>query len=89
MDLKASGGPDQGPPGMVPWFDVPGRKTADTCIAFGHWSTLGLLVRPDLLSLDTGCVWGGCLTAVRLDASGAGRHEVIQQKCKQAQAPGE
>jgi bis(5'-nucleosyl)-tetraphosphatase (symmetrical) len=89
MDLKTSGGLDAGPAGVLPWFDVPGRKTADTCIAFGHWSTLGLLMRTDLLSLDTGCVWGGCLTALRLDDSGAGRHEVIQQKCEQAQAPGE
>lgn len=89
MDLKTSGGLAHCPPGYLPWFDLPGRKTAGTCIAFGHWSTLGLLVRPDLLSLDTGCVWGGCLTAVRLDASGGGRHEVVQQKCPQAQAPGE
>lgn len=88
MELKASGGLDQAPPGTLPWFDVPGRKTADTCIAFGHWSTLGLLLRPDVLSLDTGCVWGGCLTALRLDGADGGRHELIQVECEQAQAPG-
>jgi bis(5'-nucleosyl)-tetraphosphatase (symmetrical) len=87
MDLRASGGLDQAPPGMLPWFDVPGRRSAGTCIAFGHWSTLGYLRRPDLISLDTGCVWGGCLSALKLDASGA--HELIQEKCEQAQAPGE
>jgi bis(5'-nucleosyl)-tetraphosphatase (symmetrical) len=87
MDLKASGGPDKAPQGFMPWFDVPGRKTAGTPIAFGHWSTLGYLHRPDLISLDTGCVWGGCLSALRLAANGA--HEVIQVECEQAQAPGE
>jgi bis(5'-nucleosyl)-tetraphosphatase (symmetrical) len=89
MDLKVSGGPEQAPPGMLPWFDVPGRRSAGTCIAFGHWSTLGYLRRPDIISLDTGCVWGGCLSALRLDDSGAGQHELIQEKCEQAQAPGE
>jgi bis(5'-nucleosyl)-tetraphosphatase (symmetrical) len=87
MDLRASGGLHQAPPGLVPWFDVPDRKTAGQPIAFGHWSTLGLIQRPDLLSLDTGCVWGGCLTALRVDAGGA--HEVIQVACEQAQAPGD
>lgn len=87
MDLKASGGPAKAPPGYLPWFDVPGRKTADIPIAFGHWSTLGLLLRPDVISLDTGCVWGGCLSALRLAADG--RHALIQEQCEQAQAPGE
>lgn len=87
MDLKASGGPDQAPAGLLPWFDVPGRRTAEACIAFGHWSTLGYLRRRDIIALDTGCVWGGCLSALRLDASGT--HELIQEKCEQAQVPGE
>jgi len=87
MDLKASGGLEQAPPGYLPWFDVPGRKTAGACIAFGHWSTLGFLLRPDVISLDTGCVWGGCLSALRLSADG--RHELIQEQCAQAQAPGD
>jgi bis(5'-nucleosyl)-tetraphosphatase (symmetrical) len=87
MDLRASGAPEQAPAGMLPWFDVPGRRTADVCIAFGHWSTLGYLRRPDVISLDTGCVWGGCLSALRLAPDGA--HELIQEPCEQAQAPGE
>jgi bis(5'-nucleosyl)-tetraphosphatase (symmetrical) len=87
MDLKASGGLDAVPAGLMPWFDVPGRKTAGTTIAFGHWSTLGYLRRPDLIALDTGCVWGGCLSALRLSADGA--HELVQEQCEQAQAPGE
>jgi bis(5'-nucleosyl)-tetraphosphatase (symmetrical) len=62
-------------PGSTAWFDVPGRKTAGTPIAFGHWSTLGyLLLRDDAIGLDTGCVWGGCLSALRYDpADGVAR----------------
>lgn len=86
MDLKASGGPEQAPPGMLPWYDVPGRRTAGTCIAFGHWSTLGYLRRPDVIALDTGCVWGGCLSALRLAPDG--RHELVQVQCPQASKPG-
>ncbi|MDB5883390.1 MAG: biotin transporter BioY [Ramlibacter sp.] len=88
MDLKASGGLQDAPPGYLPWFDVPGRKSVGTTIAFGHWSTLGLVQRPDIIGLDTGCVWGGCLSALRLGAN-HGAHELIQVKCEQAQAPGE
>lgn len=54
-------------PGLMPWFDAPGRKTASQRVVFGHWSTLGLMVRPNLISLDTGCVWGRHLAAVRLE----------------------
>ena len=88
VDLKASGGLADAPPGYLPWFDVPGRKTAGQQIAFGHWSTLGFLQRPDIISMDTGCVWGGCLSALRLAPAGA-RHELIQVKCEGAQVPGE
>ena len=56
-------------------------------MAFGHWSTLGWLNRSDLLGLDTGCVWGGCLSAVRFGATFAER-ELLQVHCEQAQAPG-
>jgi bis(5'-nucleosyl)-tetraphosphatase (symmetrical) len=87
MHLKASGGPDEAPPGTMPWFDVPGRKTEGDTIAFGHWSTLGYVRRRGIIALDTGCVWGGCLSALRL--SPQGDHELIQVRCDQAQAPGE
>ena len=53
---------------LEPWFHVAGRRADDTRIVFGHWSTLGYHEEHNLLSLDTGCVWGGRLTAVRLDA---------------------
>ncbi len=53
--------------GLLPWFDLPGRKTAGVTIVFGHWSALGLLLRPDVVGLDSGCVWGGKLSAICLD----------------------
>jgi bis(5'-nucleosyl)-tetraphosphatase (symmetrical) len=67
MEFKTKGEADAPPPGFMPWFEVPGRAAADTSIIFGHWSALGLLLRPNLLGLDTGCVWGGALTAIRLE----------------------
>jgi len=86
MDLKTKDGADGAPPGHMPWFEVAGRQSADTPIAFGHWSTLGLLQRPDLLALDTGCVWGGRLSAARVENGRA--LELISVKCEQAQKPG-
>ena len=78
LELKAKDGAGKAPPGLLPWFDAPGRKTQGVPIAFGHWSALGLVNRPDLLALDTGCVWGGQLTAVRIDG---GRRDVTQVSC--------
>jgi bis(5'-nucleosyl)-tetraphosphatase (symmetrical) len=52
---------------LAPWFDLPGRRTLDVTVVFGHWSALGLLLRPDVIGLDSGCVWGGKLSAVCLD----------------------
>ncbi|MDA7415284.1 symmetrical bis(5'-nucleosyl)-tetraphosphatase [Xenophilus arseniciresistens] len=75
------------PAGFMPWFDVPGRRTADATIAFGHWSTLGYVSRPDLLATDTGCVWGGCLTAVRIGST-LDERERIEVHCEAAQQPG-
>jgi bis(5'-nucleosyl)-tetraphosphatase (symmetrical) len=85
LDFEAKDGAADAPPGLLPWFDVPGRRSAGTPIAFGHWSTLGLLQRPGLLGLDTGCVWGGCLTAARVDG---GRNEILQVRCDPARRPG-
>ena len=85
LDLKTKEGAGGAPDGFHPWFEVPGRRTEGVPIAFGHWSTLGLVNRADLLALDTGCVWGGALSAARVDG---GRREVIQVRCEQAQVPG-
>ena len=87
MDFDSTESASDAPPGLMPWFEVPGRRAAGTLIAFGHWSTLGWLNRSDLLGLDTGCVWGGCLSAVRFGATLADR-ELLQVHCEQAQAPG-
>ena len=87
MDFDSTESASAAPPGLMPWFDVPGRSTADTLIAFGHWSTLGWLNRPHCLGLDTGCVWGGRLSAVRFGSS-LDERELLQVRCEQAQAPG-
>jgi bis(5'-nucleosyl)-tetraphosphatase (symmetrical) len=62
-----SGPPDEAPKGCHPWFTVPGRRAADTLVVCGHWAALGLRREGNVLALDTGCVWGGPLSAVRLD----------------------
>jgi bis(5'-nucleosyl)-tetraphosphatase (symmetrical) len=69
MDFESKEGLDNGPKGYIPWFNVPKRKTTDTLIYFGHWSTLGLLRRSNVIGLDTGCVWGGKLTALEIARS--------------------
>lgn len=83
MEFASKMGTDEAPPGYMPWFDVPGRKTGDSTVVFGHWSTLGLVMRDRLVSLDTGCVWGGKLTAVRLED-----RALFQVDCPGFQEPG-
>ena len=91
IDFKAKDAPAaQGehfpapPSGYRAWFDIATRRTRGTPIVFGHWSTLGLLVRDDIVALDTGCVWGGALTAIRLED-----RALFQVDCPQAQRPGD
>ena len=69
MEFASKEGLENGPKGYMPWFRVPKRKTAGTLIYFGHWSTLGLLRRHNVIGLDTGCVWGGKLTAMEIATS--------------------
>ena len=88
MEFDSKEGKDHAPAGYLPWFDVPGRQTASVTVAFGHWSTLGWLNRPDVLALDSGCVWGGYLSALKLGSNRNG-HELFQIKCQQAQVPGQ
>ena len=101
MEFDTTNAADAAPTGYMPWYDVPGRRTSDVTVAFGHWSTLGWLNRSDVLAMDSGCVWGGCLTALRLRlrlslgmgmgmgmGMGSVEHERIQVKCEQAQKPG-
>lgn len=82
MDFSIKEGADAAPAGYRPWFDMPGRRTEGIPIVFGHWSTLGLVLRPDLMALDTGCVWGGHLTALRLED-----RAVFQVKCPRERDP--
>ncbi|MEJ2141099.1 MAG: symmetrical bis(5'-nucleosyl)-tetraphosphatase [Gammaproteobacteria bacterium] len=67
LDFKKNSTPKVEASDIIPWFDVPERKMKSQRILFGHWSTLGLLKRTDVYALDTGCVWGGQLTALRID----------------------
>ena len=64
--LNAKGPLGTQPHGCIPWFQSPNRKTGNIKVVFGHWSTLGYLNKNNVISLDTGCLWGGALTAIRL-----------------------
>jgi bis(5'-nucleosyl)-tetraphosphatase (symmetrical) len=67
MEFSHKHGLTDVPAGYMPWFDVPGRASADTPIICGHWAALGLMLRSDLIGLDSGCVWGRALSALRLE----------------------
>jgi len=82
MEFAVKEGAGAAPPGFMPWFDHPRRATRATPVIFGHWSTLGLMVRDDAICLDTGCVWGGHLTAMRWPD-----RSVIQVACPPYQSP--
>ena len=86
LDFDNKLGPNGNGNGLMPWFRVPGRKSASKRIVFGHWSTLGFVNENNVIGLDTGCVWGGQLTAYRLDIPVA---HPISMVCAGALAPGE
>ncbi len=88
MEFDSKEGAGGAPLGYLPWFDVPSRQTARISVAFGHWSTLGWLDRKDVLSMDTGCVWGGSLSALRFNLKDQ-TQELIQVQCEISQQPGE
>lgn len=67
MDFHAKGETTQAPAGHLPWFEVAGRAHAGSVLVTGHWSALGLKITDNLLALDSGCLWGGHLTALRLE----------------------
>lgn len=67
MEFKTKGELVNAPAGHLPWFEVPNRQSADSVLVTGHWSALGLQITPNRLALDSGCLWGGHLTAVRLE----------------------
>jgi len=83
MNLKHKDSLVTAPRGSIAWFDHPERATRDTQVVFGHWSTEGLVVRSNVIGLDTGCVWGGKLTALRLSD-----RALFQRDCPQQQDAG-
>ncbi|MFD1557804.1 symmetrical bis(5'-nucleosyl)-tetraphosphatase [Paraburkholderia silviterrae] len=87
MDFSSSGGIDSAPAGYMPWFDVPGRKTGDCTVVFGHWAALGLTLRENVIGVDSGCVWGKQLSAVRLDADPR-RRTLTQVECPNCRTAG-
>ena len=76
MDFKFKGKPLNAPAGLLPWFAVPNRQSQDATVLCGHWSALGLVVEPNLIALDSGCLWGGKLSAVRLP-----ERSIVQVSC--------
>lgn len=85
LDLRSKGAPGSQPKGYLPWFAVPGRLSRELHLLFGHWSTVGEVRGENVHALDTGCVWGGMLTAMRLDGDGGGWYGV---DCPGAHRPG-
>ncbi len=77
MESSFSGPPELTPEGFHPWFDIPGRRCASSTVIFGHWAAMGLKIASNLLGLDSGCVYGRLLTAVRLED-----RKVFQVRCE-------
>lgn len=82
LDFQNKGAPADASKQLTPWFDAPKRRNRDVRILFGHWSTLGLLLRDDVVSLDTGCLWGGQLSAFRLEDA-----RLFQVQCQARRQP--
>lgn len=83
MALGYTGNLEHVPEGFLPWFDMPDRQTEGNTVICGHWAALGLRLRDNLIAVDTGCLWGGRLTAVRLED-----RRVFQVACGAAAARG-
>jgi bis(5'-nucleosyl)-tetraphosphatase (symmetrical) len=85
LALRAKGAPSKPQTKqLIPWFEAPGARWHGPRVVFGHWSTLGFLNTSTVVSLDTGCVWGGSLTALRLDDAHAAP---VQVACPEFKAP--
>lgn len=67
MDFRFKGELHNIPEGYLPWYEAPQRESCDATVIFGHWSALGLMLRDNAIALDTGCLWGGPMTAIRLE----------------------
>jgi len=82
VDISIKGPPPPPPSPLRPWFEHPQRASRDVRVIFGHWSALGLVERPGVLGLDSGCVWGGSLTAANLDSD----RPLLSVRCREYQA---
>jgi bis(5'-nucleosyl)-tetraphosphatase (symmetrical) len=67
LNFSVKGPPDTAPAGYVPWYEYPAQRKKKWTVIFGHWAALGLMIRPKIICLDSGCVWGGKLTAMQLE----------------------
>jgi bis(5'-nucleosyl)-tetraphosphatase (symmetrical) len=85
IDLKRKGPPGGASSQWRPWFEIPTRATRDARVIFGHWSALGYVNAHGVVGLDTGCVWGGALTAFNLDRA----EEPMSLSCAGYQSPGD
>ncbi|MCE1181704.1 MAG: symmetrical bis(5'-nucleosyl)-tetraphosphatase [Rhodocyclales bacterium] len=81
MEFRTKGETTNPPAGHLPWFELPNRAHANSVLVTGHWSALGLKITPHLLALDSGCLWGGHLTALRLED-----RAVFQVSCSPGEA---
>jgi len=79
LDLDCKQAPQKCPEGLTPWFEVSERKTRHIRIVFGHWATLGLHAGDNVWGLDSGCVWGGKMTLLRVDVK---KPQLFQVSCK-------
>jgi bis(5'-nucleosyl)-tetraphosphatase (symmetrical) len=89
INLRLKGKPPAAGSPWIPWFDIPSRRTRGNRVVFGHWSALGLIARQDVIGLDSGCVWGGALTAVDLNSDLAAGGAPISLPCSGYQSPAE
>lgn len=85
VDLSQHGAPGTQTRELLPWFQVPGRRSVALRLVFGHWASLGLWNTDGVIGLDSGCVWGNALTAVCLDSDA---REFFSVSCPRVQAPG-
>ena len=85
LALRAKGSPKKAAAkSLIPWFDAPHARWRGTPVVFGHWSTLGFFSNSHVTAIDTGCVWGGSLTALRIDVAGA---QPVQVGCRTSSVP--
>jgi bis(5'-nucleosyl)-tetraphosphatase (symmetrical) len=82
--LLQKGAPGDQPPGLLPWFHAPGRRSADLKIVFGHWGALGFYREPGIYALESGCCWGNKLIALRLDTPA---EELVSVDCQSMGIP--